>query len=293
MKERRVVDPALLARLSHLNFKARGVVEGVLTGLHRSPHHGSSVEFAQHREYEPGDDLRHIDWKAWARTDRYFVKQFEDETNLRAYLLLDTSGSMNYASTKGPTKSLYASQLAAGLAWLMLKQGDAVGLLPFGETLGRYVPPRARTDHFWNLADVIEDAPIGGATNVVGALSHIAELAHGRSVVMILSDFFDFNDRLAALCRQLQRRHQVIVFQVLDRAELDFPFRDLTIFEDLETDDRELADPRGMRDQYLAEIRAYCDGLRRNLREGGVAYHQVITDRPIERTVLDLLGGTA
>ena len=291
---RTVVDPKLLARVAGMNLRAGQVVEGVLTGMHRSPHHGSSVEFAQHREYASGDEIRHIDWKAYAKSDRYYVKQFEDETNLRTYLLLDTSGSMDYGREGLPTKLEYASQLSAALAWLLLRQGDAVGLLTFGEKLGTYVPPRARGDHFWNLARVMEQAPAGGQTNIVRALEHIADVAHRRSVIFLMSDCFEFDDRLVALARQLrQRRHLVAVFHLLDPDELEFPFKELTRFEALESEDFAQADPRGMRDQYLEEIKSWQEGLRRSLQEGGVAYQLVDTRAPIERVLYTFLRGRA
>lgn len=288
-----LVDPSVLARVAHLSVRVKGLVEGGLTGQHRSPHHGSSVEFAQHREYAPGDEIRHIDWKAFGKSDRYHVKQYEDETNLRAYLLVDRSGSMDYNGGAGPTKADYAAQLAATLGWLMLKQGDAVGALPFGERVHSYVPPRTRSDHYWHLSEALRDSPIGGTTQVVGALSHVAELVQRRSVIMLFSDCFEFDPRLVGLCRQLRRRHAVFVFHVLHPDEIAFPFKELTVFEDLETDVRELADPRGMRAQYLEEMTAFCDGLRRGLRDGDVAYHLMPTHRPLERALGAFLGGPA
>lgn len=292
MSERIVVDAGLLARLSGLTLRAGQVVEGILTGMHKSPDHGSSVEFAQHREYSPGDEIRHIDWKAFAKSDRFYVKQFEDETNLRCYLLLDTSGSMDYAGGDRPTKMLYAARLATALAWMLLRQGDAVGLLTFGERLGEYLPPRARPDHFWRMVEALQKAPVSGPTNVVGALERIAEVAGRRSLVILLSDCMDFDHRLTAIARQLRRRrHRVAVLHVLDPDELDFPFKELTEFEELESADRELADPRGMRDAYLEEIRAWCESLRRELLDGDVSYRLVDTAVPVERCVYDIVGG--
>lgn len=289
---RQIIDRALLVRLAGLNLPAGQVVEGVLTGMHKSPHHGSSVEFAQHREYVPGDEIRHIDWKAFGRSDRYSIKQYEDETNLRAYLLVDTSGSMDYGRKGLPTKLEYGSQVAAAMAWMLLRQGDAAGLLTFGSKVGHYLPPRARADHFWRIAETLEGEPVGGATNAVGALQHIAEVAGRRSLILLFSDCFDFDPKLAALARQLRRRrHRVAVFQVLDPDELEFPFNDLTLFEDMETDERLQADPRGMREEYIKEINAFCDTLRQDLLEGDVAYHRLLTSEPVERAVLRIIQG--
>lgn len=289
------IDPAILVRLSAMGLRVRQAMEGSLMGQHKSPHHGASVEFAQHREYSPGDELRHLDWKAYAKSDRYQIKQFEDETNLRSYLVLDTSSSMDYAGGRAlESKRRYATQMLAALAWLLLRQGDAVGLLTFGHSLGRFIPPRARPDHFWNLSAALEAPPVGGRTDAVRALTQIAERAGRRSLVILLSDGFDFNEpgRLAAVARQLARRgHHVVMLQILDPDELDFPFKDVTLFEDLEDPEAQLlTDPRAMREAYLESISAYCEDLARGLREGGARHHLLRTDVPLERALLSLLG---
>ena len=275
-----------------MTARGRQLAEGTLTGMHKSPHQGSSVEFAQHREYAPGDEIRHIDWKAYAKSDKYYVKQFEDETNLRTYLLVDFSGSMDYGGDGRPTKLEYAARLATALAYVLLRRGDAVGLLTFNEKLGTYLPPRARPDHFWNVVRVLERTPAGGKTRVVRALEHMAEVAGRRSVIVLISDCFDFDDRMTAVARQLRRgRHDVSVLQILDVDEVEFPFEDLTVFEELETNQRELADPRGMRDQYLIEIRDFCTELRKRLTEGDVRYRRVINREPLDAVLFDLVSG--
>ena len=287
---RQVVDPKLLARLAGMDFRVGQAVHGVLSGLHKSPYHGASVEFAQHRDYTPGDEPRRIDWKAYGKSDRIYVKQFEDETNLLVHLLIDTSGSMGYGRKGLPDKLTYAARLATALSWLMLRQGDAVGLMTFGERVGRVLPPRARADHFWNLVRLMEAAPSQGATNLTGALEHLAEMVGRRSLVVLFSDCFDTDQRFIALARQLQRRrHRVLVFHVLDPDEIEFPFSELTLFEEMERDERALADPRGMRDQYLVEFNAWCEGLRREFLEGDVGYHRVVTSEPVERALYGFL----
>jgi uncharacterized protein (DUF58 family) len=294
-KLRDIVEPELLARLAHLSFRAQRLAEGVLTGMHKSPHHGASVEFAQHREYVPGDELKHIDWKAYAKSDRYQIKQYEDETNLRAFLLVDTSHSMQYGARRD--KIGQAALLAAALGYLLLRQGDAVGLLTFGDKLGTYVPPRARPDHFWNLVQTLERAPVGGPTDISRALSHIAEVGGRRAVVFLFSDCLEFDLKFVSLCRQLRRRrHHVQVFQVLHPDEVDFPFEELTLFEELESRQTELADPRGMREQYLEEMQAFCDDIRKRLLEGDVGYRRVLTSddpEPLLRQVIGGAGGAA
>ncbi len=289
MRERRVVDPALLARLSHLNFKARGVVEGVLTGLHRSPHHGSSVEFAQHREYEPGDELRHIDWKAYAKFDKYYVKQFEHETNLRAYLLVDASRSMAYAS--GPVSKLeYAKVLAASLAYLLVRQGDAVGLLTFADGVKDYVPVRSTTAHLSEVVSALERVGADGATDLGTAIDFLAERARRRALVVILSDLLDPDDRnLAALRRLRARKHDVAVLHLLDRAEVEFPFEDPTVFVGMEDDRRVQVDPLLIRESYLEEVERFVERTRRRLRESDVQYRRIVTDEAYDAAITGLL----
>jgi len=287
---REIVDSDLLARLAGMDFRVGQTVHGVLNGQHKSPYHGASVEFAQHRDYVPGDEPRHIDWKAYGKSDRLYIKQFEDETNLLVHLLLDTSGSMGYGRAGLPDKLTYAAQLAAALAWLLLRQGDSVGLMTFGKRIGKVIPPRARPEHFQHLVRLLESSPSTGETNVTGALEHLAEVIGRRSLVILLSDCLDRDDRFVGLARQLQRRgHRVLVFHVLDPDEVEFPFSELTLFEEMESDQRALADPRGMREQYLVEFSAWCEGLRRQLLEGNVGYHRVITSESLERSLYGFL----
>jgi uncharacterized protein (DUF58 family) len=287
---RDVVDPGLLARLKGLTVQAGRTAGGVLSGLHKSTYQGSSVEFAQHREYAPGDDLRHIDWKAYGKSDRYYIKQFDDETNLRVYLVVDTSGSMAYGGSGRPDKLTYAAQLSACLAWLMLHQGDAVGLLTYGEKLRELIPPSPQPSHFWRIVSALNTVPANGETDLVGALSYVAEMVSRRSLVIILSDCFHFDDRVAAIARQLhRRRHQVLMLNVLDPDESQFPFTDLTVFEDMESEVEVVADPQGMRRAYLEEFSAWQTELRSSLLEGDVKYHRVETDQALEPMLYAIL----
>ena len=287
---REVVDAQLLARLKGRTLNAGRTAGGVLSGLHKSPYQGSSVEFAQHREYSPGDDLRHIDWKAYAKSDRYYVKQFEDETNLRVYLLMDTSGSMGYAGKGRPDKFTYAARLASCLSWMMLHQGDAVGLVNYGVQLNQLIAPSPQPHHFWRITEALKNVPIGGETDLVGALSYLAEVVTRRSLVVICSDCFHFDERVTAIARQLhQRRHQVVMLHVLDHDESHFPFGDLTVFEDMETGVDVVADPQGMRTAYLDEFSRWQEELRASCLGGNVKYQRVDTRDPLEATVYDLL----
>ena len=291
----RFLDPALLAKVGTLSLKARTIVEGALSGLHRSPHHGSSVEFAEHKEYSPGDEIRHIDWKAYGKFDRYVVKRFEQETELTAYLLLDRSGSMEYRGD-GLSKLEYGAYLVAALAYLLIRQQDRVGLYAFGGAHAPvYVPPRARTSHLQDLLGAIERVVAEGGgegpSAIAPALDRVAELARRRrSLVVVASDLFDRSPEVPRLLRRLRvQRHDVSVLQLLDRDELELPFDGVTMFQSLEDDRRILADPNAARPAYLAELGRFLEGIRRACREGGVEHQLVPTTRPLERTLLDFL----
>jgi uncharacterized protein (DUF58 family) len=291
------LDPVALSRLGTMTLKARTVVEGALSGLHRSPHHGSSVEFAEHKEYSPGDEIRHIDWKAYGKFDRYYVKRFEEETELTCYLLLDRSGSMAYRGD-GLSKLEYAAYLCAALAYLLNRQQDRVALLAFGGADIAYVPPRQRANHLHDLLAAIETvvgAGGAGATSVATVLERVAELAQRRrSLVLLVSDLFDPSPEVPGLLRRLRaQRHDVAVFQVLDRDELELPFEGITLFESLEDDRRLLADPRAIRGAYLRELEEFLGRTRAALAEGNVEHMLVPTAQPLERTLLDFLTGRA
>ncbi len=287
------LDPVALAKLGTMQLKARTVVEGALSGLHRSPHHGSSVEFAEHKEYSPGDEIRHIDWKAYAKFDRYYVKRFEQETELSAYLLLDSSGSMAYRGA-GVSKLEYAAYLAAALTYLMIRQQDRVGLLAFGGDDLRYLPPRAHANHLHDLLMTLEKVAADGGrgtTLVAPALDRVAELARRRrSLVIVLSDLFDPSPQVVNLLRRLRvMRHDVAVLHVVDDHELELPFEGVTLFESLEDERRLIADPRAIRSAYLRELDEFLGRLRQGLGEGDVEYQLVRTSQPVERTLLDFL----
>jgi uncharacterized protein (DUF58 family) len=266
-----------------------GAVEGAINGRHRSVAHGASVEFSQHREYTPGDELKHIDWKSYARSDRVYIKQYEDETNLRTIFVLDTSESMNFSADGQNTKLEYACRLATALAWVLIQQGDAVGLISHGSRLGTYLPARSTPDHFWQLVRRLEALEGEGKTDLTGALSYVAGLPLRRCNIVLLSDCFDFSGKFASVARQLRKRHYVSVLHVLDRSEIEFPYTDLTIFEGLEDLDEIQVDPRAMRDAYLEEFRSWRETLRRTLLDGQITYQMVRSDDALEDTVFGLV----
>lgn len=287
------IDPAQLARLGSLPIKARVIVEGALSGLHRASVHGSSVEFAEHKEYSPGDELRHVDWKAYGKLDRYYVKQFEQESQLTVYLVLDASGSMAFAGG-GLQKLEYAGLALAALAYLVIQQGDKVGLVTCGDReIETAVPPRGRSTHLHDLLGVLEQVMTKGGDGdetPATALARIAELTRRRRALIVLaSDMFDTDDETLRLLAQLRaQRHDVSVLHVLDPHELEFPYDGLTEFQSLETSNKLLVNPAAIRRDYLARMDAFLTKCRGSLAAAGVDYHLVPTDRALERTLLDL-----
>jgi uncharacterized protein (DUF58 family) len=278
-------------RLATLKLRARAVAEGVLTGLHRSPHHGQSVEFAEHKEYAPGDEIRHIDWKAYGKTDKYYVKQFEQETNLRAWLVVDASGSMGYGGPQAAmTKLQYGSTLAAALAYLLVRQQDAAGLVAVGAQVTRAIAPRAAASHLGALLEALEGLTAAGPTHLAAAVDHVVEHAPRRCQVVVISDLMDPEERVVKQLAQLRRRkHEVTLFHVLDPAELEFPFEDPTLFLSLE-DDRQLeAHGREVRKGYLEVLSRWLDAVKRQAQEADLDYALCRTDRPLDEVLLPFL----
>lgn len=276
-------------RLGGLAVRARSVVEGFIAGQHRSPHRGSSVEFAEYKEYTEGDEIKHIDWRAYARFDKYYVKQFEDETNLCAYLILDGSGSMNFGS-EGVTKLDYARTLAASFAYMMLRQGDAVGALVFDDKPGLYLPASSKTSHLDDVLQVLERLPGAGRTDIAVALQSMAERLRRRGLVVLLSDMLDDAQRVMNIAKVLRKRRQeVVVFHVMDRAELELPYEGLTLFEGLEGEGELLVEPDDIRARYQEELTAHIRGIERECRDGDIEYFRVMTTQPFEGVLLDFI----
>jgi uncharacterized protein (DUF58 family) len=277
------LDPEALASIGKVNLVARGVVEGFITGLHKSPYHGHSVEFAEHREYTPGDPVRHIDWRAFARTDRLLVKLFEDETNVRCYLLLDRSASMDYRSGS-LSKLEYSCYLTACLAYLMIRQQDSVGLVTFAGGSGRLIAPRSTPSHLTVLLDELEMLRGGGRSDLARTFHDLAESMRRRSLIVIISDLLDDErEVLKALHHFRHRKHEIILFHVLDRAEIEFPFRGVADFVDMETGEHLQIDPRYVRREYLRELEEFRNAFRKETVEGLIEYVPVDTSVPFER----------
>ena len=289
-RDLRFLDPEIIARLGTMELKARTVVEGFLSGLHRSPFKGFSVEFAEYRQYLPGDDLSTLDWKVYARTDRHYVKKFEEETNLECHLLLDQSASMAYRGSAPMTKLEYGSVLAASLAFLMNRQRDATGLIAFDEQIRFRLPAAARPGHLHTLLLALERLEPGQRSDVGRPLHQLAEALGKRSLVVLISDLLDDPDRVVRGLKHLRfRGTDVIVFQVLDPNELQFPFRGAAKFTDVESALEVTADPARVRQQYLDAMAALRARYERELKGAGIDFLTLDTSKPLDFALLAYL----
>ncbi|MBI3877063.1 MAG: DUF58 domain-containing protein [Verrucomicrobia bacterium] len=275
--------------IKNLELRARIVVEGFWSGIHRSPYHGFSVEFTEYRQYSPGDDPRYLDWRLYARSDRYFIKKFEDETNLRCHLLVDNSRSMTYGSP-GWTKAEYANTLAATLAYFLYLQGDAVGLLTFDESVRDYLPARHRTGHLRHLMLALEKPAGGRATDLAAPLKRIVEIVRKRALMVLISDLLAPIEMLEKNLTSLGAcGHEVVLFQVLDPAELNFNFDQAAMFHDLESGRDLYIDPVVARKEYLRRLEAHSASVRAVCQKLGIAHHRLDTSRPLELALFDFM----
>jgi uncharacterized protein (DUF58 family) len=281
-----VFDPTALAKYGRLSLIARTVVAGFLSGVHKSPYKGFSVEFAEHRQYYPGDEIRHIDWRAFGKTDRYYIKEHEEETNLHAHLLVDTSGSMAY---RGCTisKFQYAQFLAASLAYLMLHQRDAVGLVTHDNAVRSMLPPRSTSKQLIQILSTLEKTTPGGETNLAPIWDSLAGQLRGRGMIVIFSDCFDPLNQLVHALRHLRhRRHEVLLFHILAPEEIEFPFTKRTQFRHLENaNELRLIDPAAVRAEYRKNFDAFCQALRMQASHLQIDYHVMRTDEPVDRAL--------
>jgi uncharacterized protein (DUF58 family) len=284
-----LIDPQTLMAIKNLELRARVVVEGFWHGLHRSPYHGFSVEFTEYRQYSPGDDPRYLDWRLYARTDRFFIKKFEDETNLRCHLLVDNSRSMTYGSL-GYTKSQYANTLAATLAWFLHRQGDAVGLLTFDEQIREYLPARHRTGHLRRLMLRLEQPAGGKATDLSAPLRRVVEIVKKRALMVLISDLLAPVETLEKNLGSLAAcGHEVLLLNIFDPAELNFNFDKPLMFHDVESGRDLFIDPATARKEYLKKLNAHIAAVRSVCQKLGVGYRHFATDRPLELALFDFL----
>ena len=286
---KRFLHPEAIKRISRMELRAQHIVEGFLSGMHRSPYFGQSVEFLQHREYVPGDDLRHVDWQVWARQDRLYVKHFEEDANMRVNLLIDVSNSMNYGN--GPlNKHEYASTIAATLALLILKQQDAVGCLTFDESVRSKLPTVSRRDQLNAIIENLNTTQPTNKTSLYKIMLEAAETYPRRGLMIIISDLFgDVPATLKGLRLLRQQGHDVLVFHLMDDDELDFPFNGPTRFADMESDSRLNCNPRALRDGYLEAIQEFLDEIRRGCAKSGIDYALIRTSDALDAAIAQFL----
>lgn len=288
------LDPQVLANVSGLAFRVKKIVEGFITGLHKSPYHGFSVEFAQHRQYSPGDDIRYIDWKVFGKSDRFFIKEYEEETNMTVNILVDCSESMKYSSA-GMSKYDYGACIAGTLSYLLLNQQDSVGITLFDNRIRREIPPTANAGILKNMIEVLEDTSIQGETRINEVFLKVLSSIKRRGLVIFISDFFvDMEALNSALKHFSSRGHTVFLFHVMDSAELEFPFDSLTLFHGLENEEDLLLNPNSIKKSYLQEVGDFLGFLKRTAMQKGIYYYLMDTSRPLGialSSILSIHGG--
>jgi uncharacterized protein (DUF58 family) len=287
---RKYLKPEVVSKLANMDLRARLVVEGFITGLHKSPYHGFSVEFAEHRQYMPGDEIKHIDWKIYGRTDRYYIKRFEEETNLKAWLIVDASKSMDYASNGRVRKLEYASYLSAALAYLMIRQRDAVGLAIYDEKIREYLPPRSTKSYLNLILKQLSTMRGGNRTGTAPSLHEIAERIKRRGLVVILSDFFDHPDTVVSAFKHFRhRKNEVIIIQILDPLERSFAFGRDAVFKDMETEEKMTTQPWHIQKSYQETMQKFLERYKKECRENGIDYLLVDTSTPFDVALLEYL----
>ncbi|MEX0704242.1 MAG: DUF58 domain-containing protein [Planctomycetales bacterium] len=286
---RRFLQPEALSRISRLEVRARHVVEGFLSGMHRSPFYGQSVEFVQHRDYVAGDDVRRIDWKVWSKTDKYYVKLYEEDTNLRTTLLVDLSESMRFGSG-AMTKYEYGCTVAASLAYLLLRQQDSVGLVAFDEAVRTVVPPRSRQTHLHGILAALDAQDPVKKTDMYGVLREVAEQQTRKGMIVIVSDLFAEREGLFKGLRLLRHRgHDVLIFQIMDDQELDFDYAGTTKFEGMEEMGDLICDPRSLREGYLAAVEEFREELRRHCARNTIDFQTIRTSQHLDAALAHYL----
>lgn len=283
---KRFLQPQAVAQLQNIELKARLVVEGFITGLHRSPYHGFSVEFAEHRQYRDGDSLKHVDWKVLARTDRFYIKQYEEETNLRSMIAIDASASMKFASKGNISKFEYASYLAASLSYLLIKQRDAVGLTLYDTQIRFFLPPNSRQSYLHQMLKILDSTEPANETGTAKALDVLAEKIKRRGLVIIISDLFDSIDSVMnALGHFRHKKHDVIVFQILDPREIDFDFGKGATFIDMETGEKMITQPYQIQRSYMDTMKSFLADIRKKCRQHNIDYHLIDTSQPFDKAL--------
>jgi len=286
---RKYLKPEVVSRLKNMHLRARLVVEGFITGLHRSPYHGFSVEFSEYRQYMPGDEIRHIDWKVYGKTNRFYIKQFEEETNLKCYLLLDASGSMGYSSLT-ITKLEYASYLAAALTYLMIEQRDAVGLVTYDEKIRKYLPPRSIKSYLPQILTELEKIRCSEITDIANTFHEMAERIHRRGLIIILSDLYDEPENVISGLKHFRhKRHEVIVFHILDPMEINFNFKRNALFKDMETGEELTTQPWHIKAEYQKRVKQFIENYKRQCRLNQIDYVALDTSLDFDYALMEYL----
>lgn len=290
-ERRRLLSPEIIHQISNVNLAARLVAEGFITGRHKSLFHGSSLEFAEHREYVFGDELKHIDWKVYSKTDKYYVKLYEAETCVKVYLLVDISNSMGYVSKKNSVSKIqYAKYLSAALAYIISKQQDQVGLVTFDEEIKSFIPPRSSGRHLRVITEVLQNTEASSKTKIPEALHNIAERLKRRGLIVIFSDLLDDIEAVNHALRHFRnKQHDVILFHILDDDEYDFGFDKLAYFEDMETKERILVDPKALREEYLSVFGGFLNDYQSLCLDIGVDYVPIKTSVPFDYSLMSYL----
>ncbi len=287
---RKYLRPEVIAQLENIELKARLVVEGFITGLHRSPYHGFSVEFAEHRQYNPGDPIKYLDWKVFGRTDRYYIKQFEEETNMKCVIAVDSSASMSFASKGNIPKFEYASYLAAALAFLLIKQKDATGLALYDTEINDYLPPNSRQSYIAEILKRLDSTQPANETGTASALDRLAERINRRGLVIIISDFFDDPESIMKALKHFRhKQHEVLAFQVLDPREVDFKFGPGANFKDIETGEELVTQPYQIQKAYRDAVQDFTADLKRQCLRNNIEYSLVETSQPFDKAMRDYL----
>ena len=291
--EQTLLDPSVLASIKDLELRAKVAVEGFLAGLHKSPHRGFSSEFSDYRHYNPGDDMRYVDWKVYARSGKFYIKQFEDETNVRCYILMDCSASMGYGF-KTVTKLEFARTLASALAYFISNQQDAVGLITFDHKIQQHLPSRYRQGHLMRILRALMETVTGATTDILQPVENLAHSLNRRGLVILISDLLDEKENTVKGLQQLRAKgNDVIVFHVLDDAELTFPFQRIADFEDSETHVTLKAIPQRVRETYLQEVKGFCDYYKEKCRSSGIDYCLLNTSKPLDSALASYLSKRA
>lgn len=284
------LEPSIVSKLNSLEIKAKLVVEGFIVGLHKSPYHGFSVEFSQHRPYIQGDSLKNVDWKVYGKTEKFFIKQFEEETNLKCHILVDISNSMSYNSEKNISKIEYAKTLAAALSYIMMKQQDAVGLALYSDKIQNYFPPKASKVYYQEILKNLSKVQSAKETNTANCLNEIAENIKKRGLVIIISDFFDdINSIITSLKHFRYKNNEVIVFQLLDPIEKNFSFSKDSVFRDLETEEELTTQPHQIQKAYMQTMSEYINKIKSGCLNSKIDYNLITTDTPFDKALFNYI----